>query len=476
MGGDGLIQIVYDTILVVRFRFSFIQSNHHIKDAELRFFFSPMDRGQPGDKSWMFNEQWRPRRKTRSRACPHCKADNPTDEEYKQLAPEEEDEDDDDARTSLRDGFRFDCSIDERYASDYTGSPQSWAQVNAWLSLCHSHHTNCPKPADQDPVEYPTRLLDLSPLDKLHGPLRLILSKEDAPRGGYMTLSHRWGSQEIVTLNSQNLDNFREKIDFEKLPKTFQDAAIITRKLGIRYLWIDSLCIIQSGAGSAADWHRESAAMDRVYLHSFLNIGATGAIDGTSGCFRERDYVEVFRPVLSKPECKTHYLQYRQKYRLIEESFLDDWLFNEPLLERGWVYQERFLAPRMLHFGSKQLFWECSEMRVCESFPAYLLPPIDFASLSKLKTPSDNENEITALLGYYRWYRIVSEYTSKGLTMAEDKLVALSGVSRQYQELMLKDDDEYLAGIWRSDLPGGLCWTVEASAGRRSEEWRAPSW
>ena len=83
-------------------------------------------------------------------------------------------------------------------------------------------------------------------------------------------------------------------------------------------------------------------------------------------------------------------------------------------------------------------------MRVCESF---LLPPIDFASLSKLKMPSGDENAITALLGYHRWYRIVSEYTSKGLTMAEDNLVALSGVSRQYQELVLKDDDEYLAGI-----------------------------
>jgi hypothetical protein len=119
----------------------------------------------------------------------------------------------------------------------------------------------------------------------------------------------------------------------------------------------------------------------------------------------------------------------------------------------------------MLHFGSKQLFWECSEMRVCDSCPAYLLPPIDFASLSKLRVPSDDENAITALLGYHRWYRIVSEYTSKGLTMAEDKLAALSGVSRQHQELMLNDDDEYLAGIWRSDLPGNLCWTVEASAG-----------
>jgi hypothetical protein len=99
---------------------------------------------------------------------------------------------------------------------------------------------------------------------------------------------------------------------------------------------------------------------------------------------------------------------------------------------------------------------------VCESCPAYLLPPIDFASLSKLRVPSDDENAITALLGYHRWHRIVSEYTSKGLTMAEDKLAALSGVPRQHQELMLNDDDEYLAGIWRSDLPGNLCWTIEA--------------
>ncbi|KAH6879991.1 heterokaryon incompatibility protein-domain-containing protein [Thelonectria olida] len=474
----------------------------YAEDSELRLNFSPMSKGQSEDCSIGMSAirsiegstevAWTMGRRARNRVCPHCTEENPPENEYniQDRGPREDAEVVEYAKALLggrgqtleHDGFKFDLQIDDEVASDNTGSPQSWNQISQWIQNCQANHSRCPKQwagGDHGTRWYPTRLLDLESLDTLRGPTRLIETTREHPQGCYMTLSHCWGTQPIIRLTSENFDAFCQRIAFEDLPKTFQDAVVITRKLGIRYLWIDSLCIIQAGPESKDDWLRESSVMDQVYRNSFLNVGATGAVDGRDGCFRDRDYMEVFRPAILKPECMTHCAEFRPKYRLVEQSFLDDWILNEPLLQRGWVYQERFLAPRMLHFGSRQMFWECRETKACESFPDYLLPPIELASVSYLTDDQPEkavEEMMTGVMGQYRWYQIVKEYSSKVLTRPEDKLVAISGVARQYQVLKLQPDDKYWAGIWKSDLPKGLCWNVEGGAGSRPENWRAPTW
>jgi len=69
-----------------------------------------------------------------------------------------------------------------------------------------------------------------------------------------------------------------------ELPETFRDAVQVTRELGIRYLWIDSLCIIQD-KHDCRDWYHEANLMDKVYLHSYCNISAADANDSTGGLF-----------------------------------------------------------------------------------------------------------------------------------------------------------------------------------------------
>ncbi|KAH8691778.1 heterokaryon incompatibility protein-domain-containing protein, partial [Phaeosphaeriaceae sp. PMI808] len=297
-------------------------------------------------------------------------------------------------------------------------------------------------------------------------------------QGAYMTLSHCWGNLRITTLTDDNLAGFCSKIEFSCLPKTFQDAIVTTRRVGIRYLWIDSLCIIQEGEGSKEDWVRESTTMDMIYHNSFLNIGATGAIDGRQGCFQNRDYGEIFRPVIYKPECKLHADKYLQPYRLVEPDFLEETLLKEPLLTRGWVFQERFLAPRMLHFGTKQLFWECNEMQVCETFPMHILSSTPLPALRRLTLDPANEDDEFELdlLGCYKWYQIVQEYTSKNLTRGQDKLIALSGVAQRFAALTLPENVKYWAGMWNSDMPRGLLWKTLDEQTVRPSEYRAPSW
>jgi hypothetical protein len=110
-----------------------------------------------------------------------------------------------------------------------------------------------------------TRLLDLMVNGREEDDVRLIISKEESVTGRYMSLSHCWGNLRIKTLTAGNLAEFRSRISFTKLPKTFQEAIVVTRKFGIRYLWIDSLCIIQEGEGSKDDWLHESGMMDSIY-------------------------------------------------------------------------------------------------------------------------------------------------------------------------------------------------------------------
>lgn len=67
------------------------------------------------------------------------------------------------------------------------------------------------------------------------------------------------------------------------LPPLFQDAIIITRQLGLRYLWIDSLCIIQD---SLRDWETEAAKMASIYQNSYVTISATDASNGSAKCLQ----------------------------------------------------------------------------------------------------------------------------------------------------------------------------------------------
>jgi hypothetical protein len=165
-----------------------------------------------------------------------------------------------------------------------------------WLKECVEKHEHCSKAELQEVL--PTRLLCLSG-DRV----RLIHSVNLAgTRLPYATLSHCWGSIEFFKLCKENLQDLQECVPETELTNTFCDAIYITRSLGLDYLWIDSLCIIQD---DEQDWQRESALMSRVYGGSTINIAAAGSFDGNGGCLyhdvapRERD--KAFRYCLKMP-------------------------------------------------------------------------------------------------------------------------------------------------------------------------------
>lgn len=113
--------------------------------------------------------------------------------------------------------------------------------------------------------------------------LRLILSSELT--GEYAALSHCWGSHETAKTTSKDIDSRLRNIPFESLPKTSQDAINLCREFKIRYIWIDSLCIIQD---NEAAWRHEANGMTMVYGNAFLVLVASASSGDEISMFPRR--------------------------------------------------------------------------------------------------------------------------------------------------------------------------------------------
>jgi len=331
--------------------------------------------------------------------------------------------------------------------------------AKSWFGDCIRSHSAC-RPSQHGPN--PTRLIQVG----ADGP-RLILSAGICGPISYATLSHCWGSLKILRLVKSNFSQLQQKIPLDGLCQTFQDACKITEELGIRYLWIDSLCIIQDDPD---DWNREALQMAVVYGRSSINISASKATDGSMGLFASRNpkSVEVLQICLDWMKWDTFPEALDPLGDICKGTLYDcaplfmhkKCISESPLGKRAWVLQERILSCRSLHFSS-QLFWECKERTACETFPGWL------PGIFRWK-----DGDIEAEGNLEHWFAIVWLYTRCKLTFTKDKFIAISGVAKSLQE---RYSDEYVAGFWRKDLERQLLWYSHRPTARPSPP-RAPSW
>lgn len=160
-------------------------------------------------------------------------------------------------------------------------------------------------------------------------------------------------------------------------------------------------------------------------------------------------------------------------------------LQSNPLQKRAWVFQERIFSPRVLHFCSEQIMWECKEANILTErnpykdgpflhrpFP-FSIPAPSAKHLTRSKLKAERQYALQVLP------HIIADYTSRDLTYAaQDKLAAFSGVARRFGVLL---DDEYVAGFFLQQLPKALTWSLvskppERLTKRHEESYRAPSW
>ncbi|KAM0417480.1 hypothetical protein ACHAPT_012544 [Fusarium lateritium] len=311
----------------------------------------------------------------------------------------------------------------------------------------------------------PTRLVQVK-----QGSLRLVECTETAISGLYATLSHCWGGAQILKLMTGNIDALKVDIPFHRLPQTFQDAVQVVRNLGISYIWIDSLCIIQN---SDQDWQKEARTMLQVYKHALLNIAATASANSFGGLFQERN------PELEQSEVvDIDNGALKGRFHLVDEEYYIQAIDDAPLNRRSWVAQERMLSPRIMHFASEQVIWDCAELTACESLPhgtkvwsKYGTRQRKFGCKQDLSllAPGKTLDE-----GLGQWARIVNTYSACGLTMLGDKLIAISGVAEHLREEL---KIEYCAGLWRAKMEIQLAWFVnERQVNRSPRNDLAPSW
>ncbi|RYP75127.1 hypothetical protein DL771_002588 [Monosporascus sp. 5C6A] len=347
-------------------------------------------------------------------------------------------------------------------------------QMLDWYHQCTERHKKCAgfssmvAPSQQ----LPSRLLDLG-----DNKLRLECDVQSILNLRYATLSHVWGNDpaSYLQLKEATLKAFKTEVPFDALPFKYKDAIRITKALRIRYLWIDSLCIIQD---SAKDWKTEALKMAAVYGCSACNISYTHPPSEEPAKRYLRD------PRVNIP-CKLAAAAVRPS-RL--SDFGVDHLWSKPLppaavvvqpvagaihgswsteayrrvcslLSRAWVFQERLLCPRTIYYGHDRLLWDC-----CETFNDEFSGPMPYVPRSKaqiyLAFSGVTQNQTLASpLGHFdgQWKSMVNDYRSCKLTFEKDRAIAFAGIARAVQS---QTGMTYLAGIWKEAAHLDLLWCV----------------
>lgn len=346
-----------------------------------------------------------------------------------------------------------------------TGEPLGKAvhRIRRWMDDCLENHNCLRNPST--PAFYPSRLLDLGDTT-----FRVIRTATERPHDPYVALSYCWGSDpKFLRLTNLNEDDLQARAGnpLSELPTAFREAIEVVKRLNHRYLWIDSLCILQSGPGSADDWRVESTKMHEVYANSVFTLALANAASPEESVLGggpiEHDCTPpfVFNDNTASTDCP---------WQIITSvDYFKEALYDQPLSKRAWALQERVMATRVVSFGSGgELFWDCAQLpNACEKIPGglqctQLVEPDDqdMFKLAKKSIPDAKEHE--ALVDV--WFKLVDEYTRRSLTYPKvDKLVAISAIAKSIERSL---DDVYIAGHFWKTLPLSLDWVVESAYSR----------
>jgi hypothetical protein len=326
-----------------------------------------------------------------------------------------------------------------------------------WVMNCTKSHIECGKRSGS---QLPTRVIDVGSAKGLEAP-RIIVTQ--GGRDEYVTLSHRWTdvARQFATTR-ENLEARLQAIPLASFPPTFRDAIIITRRLSYRYLWIDSICIVQN---DEMDWEGECQKMCDVFENSVFSISALRDSDGTSGILKER---QLHQSLILHLEDGT-----RIGVRPVPQNFKNA-IRSSAMETRGWILQERILSPAILHIGQSQMYWECCSHTASEYQPQWVSH--SEGRLKHLVVMAQRQSpKREAPDPYLEWYKMLGIFTSKSLTVELDRLPAIIGLAHRFQNLV---NATFVAGLWLEDLHRGLLWMKEHSFGKTLNHGHSnlPSW
>ncbi|KAL8903868.1 MAG: hypothetical protein Q9207_003639 [Kuettlingeria erythrocarpa] len=346
-----------------------------------------------------------------------------------------------------------------------------------WLADCVKCHEQCSiqnRSAD-GLTKSPKRLLNIDYESLGSTKVTLHLRKQDEhPR--YAALSYCWGTGQAFKLILSNLKAMSVDVPISALAQTIQDAISVAGRIGIQYIWIDSLCIIQD---SAIDKDHEISAMDHIYQNAEFTLCAASAEACTEGFLQRRLFSDPWMPEEDYSTLQFPCPNGAHGTILVRDIPTHD-VTREPLYKRGWTLQEQMLSSRVLVYDSWQVWWECLESKKSDqgnpesisSNGGWTIKLPIHEQMGRIEQTFRATNHEPDFL-WKRWAEVVETYTTRDLTMKSDKLPPLSGLASRFSNLW---SCAYYAGLWEGNLIEGLGWFVLDLFTSMINHSYAPSW
>jgi hypothetical protein len=349
--------------------------------------------------------------------------------------------------------------------------------AKSWMHSCIHSHTDC---QSSKISELPTRYIELSPPNK---PPSARLRHSNGEYGAYVALSYCWGAPQPFRTTKSTLDAYMAELPYQSLPQSILDSFDVTRRLGLRNIWIDSLCVVQD---DPKDLSREIGKMFAIYQNARVTISAAKAENCNEGFLSQPPPTLAVRVRVSDTEMGE---------MLLSEVDVDDVSKNKnlpneihPINTRAWTLQEELLATRLLIFGHNTIAWKCqipinahSDWCNTAGFLEYSLKDIidarhpEALSGRKENEPMDLSDQRT--LKRLMWGYIVEHYMKRQLSEESDRLPAISAVAEFFARYLGEGRGEYVAGLWRRTLIIDLLWeNHDEIPSSRSKGSGAPSW
>ncbi|KAI0122438.1 HET-domain-containing protein [Daldinia grandis] len=354
---------------------------------------------------------------------------------------------------------------------EWNGLTRGWTNnITSMLEHCRTSHPQC-QPSGPTPL--PTRLLRIRGSNISFPEIRLVDMGKGSRKELYAALSYCWGGPQPLELTKENLDFLlNNDLDSVCLPQTIKDAILVTHSLGLSYLWIDALCIIQN---DPEDKKKEISQMCNIYQNSFVTIAAATSTSvhesflNNAAIFNTRHAtctVPFTDP--SKEACD---LKSLNSFTVSPVHAHKTDVF--PLNKRGWTFQEALLPPRLLVFGDLEPFIRCRTKNVMKKswssidyelsavYPRRIIDSIASSQAHEdglfVDTKGGDLDNI--------WREIVEQYTLRQLGYYTDRPLAISGVV-DFLSNTFRDKCHF--GVWESSPITGLIWKTMPLEERKS--------
>ena len=333
-------------------------------------------------------------------------------------------------------------------------------QIASWMHDCAGHECCAP----QIDVPLPSRVIELSPTDNPDRP-RLISS--NGRKGRYATLSHSWGTQPSSLLTTANIEGCMNGLDVKGLPLNIQNAITVAKSIPVDYLWVDNLCILHD---SDADRTAQFAQIAQIYKNSVVTIVAADAKEINDGFLHTRTgaptRVDDCRVWVGRRKDGSNHIPWTIPF-WVEDSIVGTMSLrclgceteyqerNEIINTRAWTWQQQWMAPRVLFYGSHTLQWRCKHSVRNLGDSLHFDPDTTYPLYFLTRPETSLQHELL------RWLRVMELYSPRKASSPSDKLPALASIAKEFSGSL---GPHYYAGIWAgtkgydAQIIEQLCW------------------